>query len=140
MKQAGFETFEHMADIGVRGFGPSLEAAFVQGARAVFELMYGDLAAIAPQRELTVAVDGYDLESLFVAWLNALLTQADIHGLALSSFEAGIDGLSLTGRAWGSPRQVDPDSVGVEVKGATYSQVAVVEDEGGWVAQCVVDV
>jgi len=140
MRQAGFETFEHGADIGVRGFGPSLEEAFAQGAKAVFELIYGDLEAGAEVQELTVEAEGYDLESLFVVWLNALLTQADIHGLALSSFEVSIDGFSLIARARGEDRRIDPDSVGVEVKGATYSQVAVFKEGGLWTAQCVVDV
>ncbi|MFW5931710.1 MAG: archease, partial [Desulfohalobiaceae bacterium] len=74
MGAAGFETFEHGADIGIRGWGQSLEMAFGQAAQAMFSLIRPDLEQLRPRQEVFVQAEGFDLESLFVAWLNSLLT------------------------------------------------------------------
>ena len=84
--------------------------------------------------------EGYDLESLLVAWLNSLLTQADIQELIFCRFEPRIQGLQLTGWAYGQEYSQDPELQGVEVKGATFNELLVQAQQGLWLAQCVVDV
>ena len=88
--ESGFEVFEHGADVGVRGWGASLEEAFIQGARAMFSLMTEDLQSVNWETEIQIQTAGYDLESLFVAWLNALLTESDLQRLLLSGFEVSL--------------------------------------------------
>jgi len=47
----------------------------------------------------------------------------------------------LRATAWGEPIDAARHHVAVEVKGATYTELAVKHrDDGQWVAQCVVDV
>lgn len=46
-----YETFEHTADIGIRGIGDNLEQAFEEGAKAMFSVMY-DINSIKPNQEL----------------------------------------------------------------------------------------
>ncbi|MFP4392231.1 MAG: archease [Desulfohalobiaceae bacterium] len=140
MGTAGFQTFEHGADIGIRGWGQSLEEAFVQSALAMFSLVRPKVEELRPRQEIFVRAEGYDLESLFVAWLNSLLTQADIQGLIFCRFEPRIQGLQLEGWAYGEYHTRDPELQGVEVKGATFNELQVSERQGLWVAQCVVDV
>ncbi len=139
--QPGFEIFDHGADVGVRGWGATVEEAFIQGAKAMFSLMTDDLQSVKCRDQIQVQAAGYDMESLFVAWLNGLLTQSDLHGLRLAEFEVHIhQDFSLTGRAKGEAFAMDTEERGVEVKGATFCQTTVYEDNGKWVAQCVVDV
>lgn len=138
---SGFEVFEHGADVGVRGWGASLEEAFVQGARAMFSLMTEDLQSVNFNTEIQIQAAGYDLESLFVAWLNALLTQSDLHGLLLAGFEVRLGrDYTLSGTAQGEPFSGQRGEQGVEVKGATFCLAEVLSQNGGWMAQCVVDV
>jgi tRNA nucleotidyltransferase (CCA-adding enzyme) len=62
-------------------------------------------------------------------------------GMLFSRFEVGIDGQSLSARAWGEPLSVEKHQPIVEVKGATYTGLHVGrEADGTWTAQCVVDV
>ena len=42
--------------------------------------------------------------------------------------------------AWGEPIDVEKHQPAVEIKGATYTELAVYEQDGQFVAQCVVDV
>jgi len=138
---SGFEVFEHGADVGIRGWGASLEVAFVQGARAMFSLMTEDLQSVNLDTGVEIQAAGYDLESLFVAWLNALLTESDLHGLLLAGFEVRLgQDYTLTGTAQGESFSGQKGKQGVEVKGATFCLAEVSPQDGGWMAQCVVDV
>lgn len=61
--------------------------------------------------------------------------------MLFARFEVRIDGHHLAGQAWGEP--IDPvrHALAVEVKGATYTDLLVApRPDGGWRAQCVVDV
>jgi SHS2 domain-containing protein len=140
MTAARFEHFAHDADVGVRGIGPTREAAFEQGALALMHAI-GDPARIEPREVVEIACDAPDDALLFVDWLNALVFEAATRAMLFSRFEVTIEGSSLRGRAWGEP--IDPalHDLGVEVKGATYTDLKVARHEGdGWLAQCVVDV
>lgn len=139
--KSGFDLFEHAADVGVRGWGPGLPEAFVQAAKALFSLMVDDLQSVRPIKAIPITARGYDRESLLVAWLNALLTASDVHSLLFTHFEVSLEqGFSLHGQAQGEPFAAHRQEQGLEVKGATFCQVGVYEQEGVWVAQCVVDV
>ena len=43
-----FKHFEHQADVGIIGIGKTLEEAFQEGAKAMFQVM-ADLKTIVPQ-------------------------------------------------------------------------------------------
>jgi len=135
----GYETFEHEADIGIRGYGTTVEEAFANAARALFSVMV-NIDAVVPQTLRTVAVEALDRELLLVEWLNALLSLADIERMVFSRFSVAIEGDRLRGTAWGEGLDRDRHEPAVEVKGATYHQLRVEQAEGCYVAQCVVDV
>ncbi len=144
-----FETFEHGADIGIRGFGSSVDNAFANASRAMFSLMVEDLSLVHPTQTLEIHADSMDLEGLLVAWLNELLAQWDIEGLVFSDFSVKIRQETLsggnhhwavTGVARGEPFSPQRHVRGIEVKGATFSELYVGRKDGIWTAQCVVDV
>jgi SHS2 domain-containing protein len=139
MTAARWEHFAHDADVGVRGIGPTREAAFEQGALALMHAI-GDPARIEPREVVEIACDAPDDALLFVDWLNALVFEAATRAMLFSRFEVTIDGSRLRGRAWGEPIDSARHDLGVEVKGATYTDLKVARHEGGWLAQCVVDV
>lgn len=140
MTAGKWEHFPHDADMGVRGFGDTLEEAFEQGARAMTGVIT-DLAWVEAVEEVEIACDAPDPELLFVSWLNALIYEMAIRGLLFSRFEVHIDGERLTGKAWGEPVERERHQPAVEVKGATFTDLKVGQDEQGrWFAQCIVDV
>ena len=133
-----YETFEHGADVGIRGVGSSLEEALAMAAKAMFSLMVDDVESVPARERVEVRAEGFDAESLLLAWLNQLLAEADIMGLVFSRFTVSISGWTVQGSAEGS--DFSGREPGVEVKAATYSEAAVSESGGVWTAQCVVDV
>ncbi len=134
-----YETFEHEADIGIRGFGRSLEEAFENSAIALYSVMV-NIDRVDPKEKRTVSASAPDRELLLVEWLNALLALSDIERLVFSKFEVKIEGLALAGTAWGEPLDHVRHEEHVEVKGATYHMLNIKEENGRYRAQCVVDV
>lgn len=140
---AHWEHFEHGADVGVRGFGPTPAAAFEQAALALVAVVT-DPAGVAPRERVDLACEAPDDELLLVAWLNAVVTEMAARRMLFGRFEVRIDGHRLTARAWGEPASVARHQPAVEVKGATCTALGVApvrEAAGeGWRAQTVVDV
>ena len=134
-----FETFEHEADIGIRGFGGSMKEAFENAAVALYSVMV-NIDAVNPVEERTITVSAPDQELLLVEWLNALLATSDIERMVFSKFDVEMEGKTLTGVAWGETLDRDRHEAKVEVKGATYHLLSVKEQDGKHTAQCVVDV
>jgi len=140
MATAGWSTFDHGADIGIRGWGASLEEAFAQAAAALMSLMDGSWERVQPQQSFELQVTSYDVEGLFVAWINGLLAEAELRKMVFCSFVPTIAGTTLSATVWGEPVAVREHEWGVEVKGATFSELFVGRQNDGWAAQCVVDV
>lgn len=134
-----YETFEHEADVGVRGFGDTIEESFANCARAMFTVMF-DLEAIETKKTVEVECDAPDKEMLLVEWLNELIYHADVEDMALSDFEVKIKGDKLTGLARGEKFDPEKHHPKTEVKAATYSQLKVEKSGGRYTVQCVVDV
>jgi SHS2 domain-containing protein len=137
---AGWEHFSHGSDIGVRGFGPSIEEAFEQAAVALTAIV-ADVSRIRESETVEVRCDAPDLELLFVSWLNAIIYEMAVRAMLFKKFRVVTSGCSLTGTLVGE--KVDPErhQVAVEAKGATVTALRVHrEQDGQWLAQCVVDV
>ena len=140
MTQARWEHFHHGADIGVRGFGPTKETAFGQAALALTAVMT-DPKLVKAQDLVPVVCEAPDDEVLLADWLNALIYETSHGKILFSRFEVRIDGHRLSARIWGEKVDVARHEPAVEIKGATYTELHVgPTEDGGWVAQCVVDV
>jgi SHS2 domain-containing protein len=134
------ETFVHGADIGVRGFGRSPAEAFEQAALALTSVIT-DPGRVRCESVVEVAREAPDLDLLLLDWLNALVYEMATRRLLFGRFEVRVEGQRLRALAWGEAVDVARHEPSVEVKGATCTELAVVEEPGGgWRAQCVVDV
>ena len=132
--------FEHGADIGVRGCGPTLAEAFAQTARALTAVVT-EPDQVAAKEAVQLSCAAPDNELLLADWLNALVYEMATRHMLFSRFDVTIEDHHLHALAWGEPVDVVRHSPVVEVKGATYTALAVTQDaQGRWCAQCVVDV
>lgn len=139
-RAARWEHFDHSADIGVRGVGPTKEAAFEQIAVALTATIT-DPAAVRPAVAVEIVCEAPTDELLVVDWLNALVYEMATRRMLFAVFTVTLEDSRLTGTAWGEPVDVGRHAPAVEVKGATYTALRVAQDaDGAWVAECVVDV
>ncbi len=135
-----WEHFSHQADIGVRGQGATQAEAFEQAALALTAVV-AEQSSVSPLEAMRICCDAPDPELLLVDWLNALIYQMATRNMLFSRFDVHLDGSHLTAQAWGEPLEAARHRPAVEVKGATYTELKVAQlPDGGWLAQCVVDV
>lgn len=139
LQSVEFETFEHDADVGVRGRGATLAEAFAAVARALTAVVT-DPAGVRETQAVEIACEAGDPEGLLFDWLNALVYEMATRSLVFSRHEVEIDRRRLRGRAFGEPVDVARHQPAVEVKGATWTGLRVARTADGWVAECVVDV
>ena len=135
-----WEHFVHEADIGVRGIGPTREAAFEQAALALVAVIT-DPETVRSKHPITIICEAPDDDLLLVEWLNALVYEIGTRRMLWNRFQVRIEGRRLVATAWGERTDVTRHQPAVEVKGATYTNLSVRQEPSGlWVAQCVVDV
>ncbi len=136
---ARWEHFPHGADIGIRGVGPTLDAAFEQVALALTAVL------VLPERVASRDVVGVSCEAtshdeLLYDWIDAIIFEMATRDMVFSAFEVQIDGTRLTARLCGEKVDRARHEPAIEVKGPTYTQLRVAKEGSQWVAQCVVDV
>jgi SHS2 domain-containing protein len=135
-----WEHFEHSADVGVRGFGLTKAAAFEQAALALVAVIT-DPTRVAVQATVPIACEAKDDELLLAAWLNAIVFEMAVRRMLFGRFHVDLQGSRLQATASGEPVSIERHEPAVEVKGATYTTLRVARtDDGGWMAQTVVDV
>ena len=136
----GWSHFQHMADIGVHGFGASLAEAFEQAALAMTAVIT-DPATVLQGTVVEVACSAPDHELLLVDWLNAWVYEMATRNMLFSRFQVTLADGGLHGLGWGEALDRVRHQPVVEIKGATYTELRVWQDEAAtWHAQCVVDV
>ena len=137
---AGWEHFSHMGDIGIRGRGRTLEAAFEQAAVALTAVIC-DPENVHSVEQVSIQCEAPDLEFLFVDWLNALIYEIATRKLLFNHYDVQITGCTLSATAWGESVDRERHEPAVEPKGATYTALRVGKQvDGLWVTQCVIDV
>lgn len=138
--KAHWEHFPHDADIGIRGFGPTPASAFEQAALAMTAAVT-EIGLVQRERKVEIEAQAPSLDILFLDWINALVFEMAERRMLFSAFDVAIDGERLKAAAWGETVSRERHAPGVEVKGATFTELTVVEDRPGlWRAQCIIDV
>lgn len=135
-----WEHYEHGADVGVRGFGPTKAAAFEQAALALVAVIV-EPGRVAVAQTVPIACEAADDELLLAAWLNAVILEMAVRRMLFARFHVDLSDGKLQATAGGESTSVERHQPAVEVKGATYTTLRVARSgDGGWMAQTVVDV
>jgi len=135
-----YEVFEHTADIGIRVKGKDLKGLFKNAGLALFRISSRkQFTKNKTHANIKIKLDADTLESLFVDWLNELLSLSAARGLVFHNIKINkLEGASLEAVAVGSA--VSNYKVNTEIKAATYHQLKVAPIPGGWLAEVILDV
>jgi len=138
-----FEYLDHTADVYIKAYGKSIDEAFENAAKAMFNVMT-DIDKITPNIVREVNIKEEDLEALLYSWLENLLILFDSEGLVFSKFKVKIekrnDHYLLKGRAWGERFDPKKHPSKTEVKAVTYSLMEIHEEEGNSYVKFVLDI
>jgi SHS2 domain-containing protein len=130
--------FEHDADIGIIGWGMTVEQAFEAAAQAVFAIVT-NLDTVRESTTVAIEFEEADPEFALVTWLNLLLGRARELGMVFCRFRVQHQGNHWRAEAVGENWRPGLER-GVEVKGATLTMLSVEKTGAVWEARCVVDV
>ncbi len=135
----GFRLLEHTADMGIEATGDSLEEVFIEAARGLRSMIFGNIPIKAAQ-EVPVEVHGSDSEELLVGWLSEILYLFEVHALTPADFVVEhITASTLRAHVQGETFDPIRHLVEREVKAITYHQLSVARDAAGWRARLYVD-
>lgn len=143
---AEFETFEHGADVGIRGYGKTREEALSNLLKALSTLLVENPLFLQerPVIKIPLKVTSELPDELLVNFVNKVLTLSALEGAIFYEFQGKIEeneaGLELEGEVMGVPFDSERFGLGVEVKGATFTLARFEKEKDLYVAQCVVDV
>lgn len=140
----GFRHLEHSADAYAEAYGRTLEEAFENAGRALFDVMT-DISDVEPREGEDVEVGGEDKEALLFEWLSHLLIQFDLTGVVYSKFavhgiEETPEGFRLRATVWGEPLDLQRHRPKVEVKAVTYARMEIEEGPGRVTLRFVLDI
>lgn len=135
-----WEHFAHEADMGIRGTGDSKAEAFEQAAIALTAVITNP-ENVRVTHQVRITCEAPDDELLLAEWLNALIYEMSTRKMLFGRFRVTLLPGRIDAHVWGEPVDVGRHQPAVEIKGATYTALAVRQTpQGRWMAQCVVDV
>lgn len=136
----GWDHLEHDADIGLRATSATREGLFEEMGRALTAVVT-DPADVRLDEAVDVHCEAPDDSLLLVDWLNALIYEMATRRMVFGKWSVTLHGTVLKACVEGEALDRERHRPVVEVKGATYTALAVGRDESGnWCGQCVVDV
>jgi SHS2 domain-containing protein len=135
-----FEVLEHSADLGFRARAGNLPGLFERAAEALVAIAM-EADGIEPRESVPLAAAGDSTESLLVNWLSEVLYYLDGERLALRDFRVkGLSSDAVSGEASGEPRDPARHPARLVVKGVTYHQLKIGQDDSGWYCEVYLDV
>ena len=140
MLQKPYEVFEHTADIGLHAYGNTLRELFIHAAQGMESLMVSpEQVGVQVSRE--IVVEGHDIVSLLIAWLNELIFLFDTEYLIFREFEIeSLAEMHLEGRALGEPYDARRHDLGCAIKAVTWHEAAVEHTGEGYKARIIFDI
>lgn len=138
-----YEYLPHTADVKFKAYGKTLEEAFTNAAFALYNVMV-DTSKVEPVFKKDIAAEGSDLPSLLQQFLEQFIILLDTDNFFLSklrqikiSSKGGK--YSLTALAIGDEAK-NYETIGPQVKAATYNSMIVKKEGKQWIIQVVVDI
>ncbi|WP_117238043.1 archease [Thermus sediminis] len=133
---------DHTADVGFYLEAESLEGLFQAALEGLLQVMFQNPPQGGKRRK-RVVLEGEDLETLLVRYLNELIyliqTKGLVPGKARVRLEAKEGGFRLTATLYGEPFREEFGFQG-EVKSATFHGLSVRQEGGRFLAQVILDV
>lgn len=136
-----YRLIDHTADLGIEVEGDSLKGLFKNAALSLTHLILGEIPKEDKQEEISLSIEGKDLEDLMVNWLSEILYLFEGEKKVLTDLEIkDMDSKKLNAilrLVPFDPERYEPQS---EIKAVTYHQLSIEKKDGKWKARIIFDV
>lgn len=134
-----YRQLPHTADLGWRIWGESLPELFENAAAALVSTLT-DRRSLKLSETREISLESVDREALLVDWLNHLLYLFDVDGFLGRQFRVELlTNRRLRARVRGEVFDPTRHPEKTAVKAATYHQLQIVREGGGWRATVILD-
>jgi SHS2 domain-containing protein len=139
-ERMAYRLLDHVADLGMEIWATSVEGLFVEGARALCDLIGTRSSTRAPDEE-SVDLEGEDLEDLLHSWLSEILFRCVVRKRVFRDFEI-LELSSRRLRAVSRGYTYDPErySLRREIKAVTFHGLEIIQEPHQWRATVIFDV
>jgi len=138
-----FEYLPHTADVIVVGYGKSLEEAFANAAKGVFNIIT-NIKKVEPKECREVVDEADDLEQALYKWIDDLSLYFDAEGMVFSEFSVKLERknnkIKIVGKACGEKFNSEKHEHGTIVKAMTYAEMEIGKVDDCWRVKFVVDI
>ncbi len=135
-----WEHFEHAADIGLSAVADTRAELFEAMGEALTALIT-EPANVRAEQCVSIGCEAPDDDLLLVDWINALVYEIATRKMLFGAWHVRLENHSLDATVAGERVERERHQPVVEVKGATYTELAVEQDDtGSWHGRCIVDV
>ena len=135
-----YEILDHTADIGLTGYGRTLDELFLHMAQGMFGVR-ADVTAVQPMASIPILVHAEDREGLLLAWLKELLFAAERDRMVFMNCRiVQLLPTALSGEAVGEAYDPSRHTLFREIKAVTHHGVEVRRDGELWTAQVIFDI
>lgn len=139
-KKNAFREIEHTADLGMEVQGADSAELFSAAANGLYRLI-ADPSLIEPKEEIAVSASAEGWEELLHAWLCELLAQFNLKGFVGRECEIKtLDAGRVEARLKGESLDLKRHRFFTEIKGVTYHELKVWQENGRWYARVIFDV
>lgn len=138
--RGSFHEIEHTADLAIEASATDLPQLFATAGESLFSLI-ADPENIEARHEIPVSALGSGSEELLHAWLCELLAMFNIEGFVGKT--CVVEELAhehVRGIVYGEKLDLSRHGFRTEIKGVTYHDFKVWEENGSWHARIVFDV
>jgi SHS2 domain-containing protein len=136
------ETFEHTADLGLRVFAADLPDLFRTAGHGLFDVIVDNRGDVQVVATLVFSLSAETTEELLFQWLNELIFLSETKHHLYTQFEVALDdtGCRLEATIGGEPIDRGRHVLDHEVKAATRHGLSLRPEQGGWVAEVILDI
>jgi SHS2 domain-containing protein len=135
-----YEIFEHTADIGISVKVKDLKELFEKAGLSIFEVSsHRQFTKDKTHLNLTIRQKAESLESLFINWLNELISLSAaesliFHKINVKKIDEGFLEALVTGSSTSNYK------VNIEIKAATYHGLRILHNADGYMVEVILDV
>ena len=141
MKQ--FEILDISGDVGIKAYGESLEAAFINAAIGMYSLIT-DIEGVKGTQKIVTETKSDSLEGLLVSYLNELIFQFDAYGFIGKNIEINVFSLEPSAFLKTTVRgeKFDPErhERKLLIKAATYHRLRIENTGNMWEIDVIFDI
>lgn len=137
-----FEFLEHTADAKFKAYGKSLEEAFENAGKAMFDVMV-EVEKVRPKKSKNFSIESEDLKALLYDFLEELVIFHEMENMVFSKFELKIkedDEYSLKGKCFGEKLDRSRHNIKTGVKAVTYHEMKIHKEKDNYWVQVVLDI